>query len=304
MKNILFILTLSSLGLVSCEDFFSQTVEIDPPPYTKQLSFHLNLTENDTSVRILLTRNFGILETVPDQSDFYVKGGKAELYQDGQKWLTLNPLNADSTFVLVGKLPQTLRPGSTYEIRAEHPDFPKTSAVQVMPGDFVVDSARVRRNIGSGQFGEKFDLIEVYLQDPPGIRNYYEVVISDFYLNLVYNPNTGTVDTLGYAEYPIYVDDYTDPNVSFGFRSGGLISDQFFAGQAYKFQARVSSGSASTFTVRVRNITEDYYRWSRSYQSKYDTEDNPLVEPISVFNNLVDGLGIFSVAREKVFIVQ
>ncbi|MBK6994814.1 MAG: DUF4249 family protein [Lewinellaceae bacterium] len=54
----------------------------------------------------------------------------------------------------------------------------------------------------------------------------------------------------------------------------------------------------------MRNITEDYYRWSRSYQAKYDADENPLVEPVSVFNNLVDGLGIFSVAREKVFIVQ
>ncbi len=69
MKNILFILCISSLALVSCEDFFSQTVEIDPPPYEKQLSFHLNLTDQDTSIRVLLTRNFGILEAVPNYDD-------------------------------------------------------------------------------------------------------------------------------------------------------------------------------------------------------------------------------------------
>lgn len=294
-----------AVALSACsDDFFSQTVAIDPPAYEKQLSFHLNLVDSDSTVRLVLSRNYGILETVPDISDYFVSGGSAELYQDGQKWLTLTPLSADSSFVLVGKLPQTLHPGSTYEIRAEHPDFPKVSAIQVMPGEFGVDSARLKHNVGSGQFGEKFDLVEVFFNDPPGVRNYYEVKISDLYLNISYDPNTGMLDTIGYTEYPIYVEDFTDPNVAFGVQGSGLISDQFFEGKSYKLQARISGYDGSRYVVHVRNITEEYYRWSRSYQAKSDAEDNPLIEPISVFNNLTNGLGIFSVAREKVFVVQ
>ncbi len=304
MKNILFFfLTLSTLALVSCEDFFSQTVEIDPPPYTKQLSFHLNLTDRDTSVRLVLTRNFGILETVPNYEDYFVKGGSAEIYKDGQKWVTLAPLSIDSVFVLEGKLPEPLKSGSTYEIRAEHPDYPKVNAIQVMPSDFVVDSARIKRNTSSGQFGDKFDQIEVFLQDQPAVRNYYEVAMTALSYLTSYDPISGTFDTIGVYEYAVYPEDFSDPNVAFGVKGSGLISDQFFDGQSYKFQARVYSGYGE-YTVRVRNVTEDYYRWSRSYQAKYDAEDNPLVEPVSVFNNLENGLGIFSTAREKVFIVK
>ncbi|MFN0173413.1 MAG: DUF4249 domain-containing protein [Saprospiraceae bacterium] len=303
MKNILFILCISSLALVSCEDFFSQTVEIDPPPYEKQLSFHMNLTDQDTSIRVLLTRNFGILETVPYYDDYFVKGGSMELYKDGQKWISLAPLSGDSNFVFVGVFPGPLQSGSTYEVRAEHSDFPKVNATQIMPGDFVVDSARVKRNASSGPDGEQLDLVEVFFQDQPGVRNYYDVAISTLSYYTYYDPNTGMYDTLGLYQYPIYPEDFTDPNVAFGFKGSGLIGDQFFDGQSYKFQARIY-GSSEAMTVRVRNITEDYYRWSRSYQAKYDADENPLVEPVSVFNNLVDGLGIFSVAREKVFIVQ
>lgn len=304
MKNILFILSFCSLGLVSCEDFFSQTVEIDPPPYTKQLSFHLNLNDQDTMVLLLLTRNYGILETVSNQEDYFVGGGSANLYKDGQKWLELSVQDPSSPYVLTGRLPQPLQSGSTYEIRVEHPDYPKVNAAQVMPADFQVDSARVKRNAISGQYGDKYDLVEVFLKDQPGVRNYYEVAISGFYYDVVYNESTGMLDTIGFTERQVYPEDFTDPNVAYGVNGSGLLSDQFFDGQSYKFQAQVYGNTNSPFTVHVRNITEEYYRWSRSYQAKYEAEDNPLVEPVSVFNNLVDGLGIFTVAREKVFVVQ
>lgn len=304
MKNILFILIISSFALSSCEDFFSQTVDIDPPPYTKQLTFHLNLSDQDSAVRLLLTRNFGILETVPNYEDYFVKGGTAELYKDGQKWLTLNPLSSDSSFILVGDLPQTLQSGSTYEIRATHPDFPSTNALQTMPNDFVVDSARVKRNAVSGQFGDEFDLVDVFLKDQGGVRNYYEVKYTSGYYEVSYDPINEVFDTIAFVEYPIYPEEFSDPNVVYGVQESGLVSDQFFNGQSYKLQARIYSNSGGILIIRVRNITEEYYKWSRSYQSKYDAEDNPLVEPVSVFSNLVDGLGIFSVSREKVFVVQ
>jgi hypothetical protein len=89
---------------------------------------------------------------------------------------------------------------------------------------------------------------------------------------------------------------------------GGLVSDQFFDGQPYKFQARFYGRPYdlidSTIVVRVRNVTEDYFKWSRSYYAKYDSDENPLVEPISVFNNLENGLGIFSIAQEKKYILK
>lgn len=305
MKNILFILALFSMALSACSDeFFSQTVEIDPPPYEKQLSFHVNLSDADSSIRMILGRNFGILETVPNTNDFLVHGGSADLYQDGQKWLSLQPLSQDSSFVLQGVLPHALKHGSTYEIKVEHPDYPKVSASQLMPADLDVDSARVKRNVASGQFGETFDMIEIFLADEPGVKNYYELKVYVRYPIVEYDPGTQTYDTLGFQEYPIYFEEFTDPNMVYGFRESGLIGDQFFDGQAYKLQARVSGGSFLPYVIRVRNITEDFYRWSRSYQAKYNTEDNPLIEPISIFNNLVDGLGIFSVAAEKTFVVQ
>ncbi|MBK6996732.1 MAG: hypothetical protein IPH31_18055 [Lewinellaceae bacterium] len=44
-----------------------------------------------------------------------------------------------------------------------------------------------------------------------------------FYYTSFYNPNTGMYDTVGLYQYPIYPEDFTDPNVAFGFKGSGLI---------------------------------------------------------------------------------
>ena len=307
MKYFFFILAASLLLNACSDDFFSQTVKIDPPEYDKQLSFHLLLDNNDSVVRLTMTRNYGLLETVPTNEGWYVSGATAQLYENGQPWLTLAPLSADSSFVLTGTLPHRLQTGNTYEIRASHPDYPSVSAVQVVPADFQVDSLRVRRDAVPGEFGDRLDLLEIFMQDQPGVKNYYEITILKKYYDYTYDPVTGTYDTTAVYVYPLGAEGYNDPNVQFGYGSSGLISDQFFDGQSYKFQARFysnSGGSDNAITVRIRNVTEDYFKWSRSYQANSDTDGNPLVEPISVFHNLENGLGIFSVAQEKNYEVE
>jgi hypothetical protein len=308
MKYCFVLLASAALFLQACsEDFFSQTVNIDPPPYSKQLSFHLNLTNEDSLISFAMTRNYGILEDIQRFEDWYVPGATVEIYEDGQKWCTFGPANVDSGYQMTAVLPEDFNPGSTYEIRANHPDFPAARAVQIMPEPLNIDSVSIKYDAVPGEFGDRLNLLEVSIRDQPGVKNYYEVTLFSNSLVVIYNPD-GQTDTLGLQRYALYVDGYNDPNVVAGFDNGGLLSDQFFDGKTYKFQARFYANSYnvadSTIAVRVRSVTEDYYKWSRSYQAYYDADDNPLVEPISIFHNLENGLGIFSVAQEKNYFIK
>jgi hypothetical protein len=134
------------------------------------------------------------------------------------------------------------------------------------------------------------------------VKNYYEINIYSFIYQVVQNPNTNELDTLGVIYYPIYAEQFSDPVVREGYGGGALFSDQFFDGQAYKFQAQLYSNGNIPYFIRIKNITEDYYKWSRSYLDKLNSEENFLAEPVSVFHNLENGLGIFSIARERVLI--
>ena len=307
MKYFFFILAATLLLHACSGDFFSQTVNIDPPEYEKQLSFHLLLDTKDSFISLVMTRNYGILENIERYEDWFVKGATAELYENGQKWVTFTPLNADSTFVLTAVLPHPFMTGNTYEIRAAHPDFPSVSAVQVVPAEFQADSARVKFDAVAGEFGDRLDLAEIFLRDDPNVKNYYEIKLLRKYEQYIYDPFTGGYDTL-LNTYPLSIDGFNDPNIKYGYENGGLVSDQFFNGQSYKFQARfygdVYSGADSTIIVSVRSITEDYYKWSYSFEANDLTEENPLVEPTIIYHNLNNGLGIFSVAQRRDFIVN
>lgn len=311
MRTILFFLFSSLLFLTSCEEFFSTTVKADPPEYDPQLVFHLLMSDKDTNIRLVLSRNYGLLEPVRDEKKWYISGATVEWWQGGQKVLTLTPLPGDSAFVYTGKLPQPLKPGDQCEVRVTHPDYPSVRAVQAMPAAITADSARVRKLGKGGQFYEQYQ-VDLTLDDQPGVENYYEISVSrlQYYISYSFDPFTGKpiFDTLGYDNYRVYFDEFLDRNTVIGSGNTALISDQLFDGQSYKFQAKFSPSFYSSsdslvppHTVRVRNITKEYYQWSRSYYQRYENEYEIFAEPTPVLNNLDGGLGIFGLATEWLY---
>jgi hypothetical protein len=46
--------------------------------------------------------------------------------------------------------------------------------------------------------------------------------------------------------------------------------------------------------VKVNRITEDYFKYIKSYHVYYNAADNPFAEPANVFSNVLNGYGNFS----------
>jgi hypothetical protein len=312
MRTIFFLL-FSALLFASCEGFFSTTVKADPPEYDPQLVFHLLMTDKDTDIRLTLSRSYGLLEPVRDEEKWYISGATVEWWQGGQKVLTLMPLPGDSAFVYTGKLAQPLKPGDQCEVRVTHPDFPAVRAVQTMPAAFSVDSVRVRKLNSKDPYAYQYQ-VDVPLNDQAGTENYYEFqVYQRRYSTASYiDPVTGAlvVDTFEVRDYLVYFDEFLDRNTLAGTGQSALISDQLFDGQAYKFQVKFtpssysSSDSMPLFHVRVRSMTKDYYQWSRSYYQRYENEFEIFSEPVTVLNNVENGLGVFGLATEKLYLVR
>ena len=308
MRNF-FILLIISIGFASCDDnFLSQTLEIDPPPYEKQLVLHGFGNNLDSVFRITLTQNFGILETVPDGA-WVVPGATVELLENGQKKANLTQDDPGKAWYTAPVLTDLFVSGNVYEIRASHPDFNTVNTAQMMPFPVQVDSARFRPNAGVDTDGSKLSAVEIFLQDPPGIENFYEIRIAivDPVLKYIQDANGNyIIDTIGYQEYLIDPVNSEDPNAILTYGSGIAISDRFFDGKAYKFSARMYDYSYGNhqFRVHVRAISEESYLWGVSAQLKYDTEDFPFADPVTTYTNLNNGIGIFGLAHEQVFTVQ
>ena len=306
MRYLLFLLFIST-GLASCSgDFFSQTLEIDPPEFEKQFVLHGFGSNLDSVFRISLTQNYGILENVPDTA-WAIPDAAVEIYEDGQKkaMLSLSPDNKELYEAIV--LPGFFQPGKSYELRASHPDFPAVTGRQTMPGAVTVDSVRFREKAGLDPDGSKLSSVDVFLRDEPGVDNFYEIRVAIRQPKLEYTYDSlgqFIIDTVGYEDFTLFIVDSDDPNAQLTYGDGIAVSDLFFDGQSYKFSAKIYELSGYKLRVYVRAITEEYYLWGISAKRKYESEDNPLAEPVTTYTNLDAGIGAFGLANVQVFEVQ
>lgn len=266
-------------------------------------------------VQVELTRNFGIFDDVRGQQSWYVPGANVTWWVNGQEQGAFR-LSNDTTLaakaraLYVYPLTTPLRASQQCEIRVTHPDFEAVRADQVMPGLIQAGDARLNRNVATDPFGGgETHEVSLTIQDRPGEKNYYE-----FSLRGIERYVTGTIvngqfvfDTLEY-ERTYRFDQNADPNLQEGANGSSLLTDQFFDGQSYKLVGRFtqynSSGDSTAYTLVVRRCTEAYYRWSLSYAKQYNTQDNPFSEPVPVFTNIENGLGVFGLFSERRFEVK
>jgi hypothetical protein len=304
MLRILIFVAYIFLFTACSEDFFNQTVDIDPPEYEKQLVTHIKTGINDTEMALSVSRNYGVLETVP-QDGWGVSDALVELWEGDQKLRTLEPSSITNYYYRTPLVPGFFQPGHTYTLRIIHPEYDTVTALQTMPGKPSVDSVTYNMDGGINAFGEELSDVNVYLQDTPGESNFYEIqILGEYeYVDSVYDDmgNFVRADTIVYAS-TLEPEGSDDPNVQPGFNQTLVISDQFFDGQAYKLNARIYryGGNPTRYAVYVRNLTEDYFLYSISALRKYDTEGIPFVEPVSVHDNLDKGIGIFGLYNEVV----
>jgi Domain of unknown function (DUF4249) len=317
IKNIrsLFFGAIAMISFASCsDDFFSQTLEIDPPPYEKKLAAHAFGGTLDSIFKVTLSRNFGILETVKNDSFYFVKNAKIELLEDGQSKLTMN-----STLDQYASLPVSAKeitsgffvPGKTYTLKVEHPDFPTISSTQIMPGEVQVDSIQ-NKGLVKGAFGDENLVLNAFINDRAGQKDFYAIEVSQSYVNRVpIFDNNGQLirwDTIGTNQYGVFPDGSDDPNVIVSGQTL-LVSDEFFDGKKYKFNFRgypsyYSNQDTSEFTLMLRAITEELYLYKLSAQKRSNTEDVPFAEPVPLYTNFKNGIGIFGLYHEKRYLIK
>jgi hypothetical protein len=276
--------------------FFDLTLNVDPPPYIKQLVVHTFMNNGDTALVCQVTRNTGLLTSATDQ-DLYITDATVQLLEDGKLKATLQPVTGQNSLSLYSTPAGNgfFQSGKTYELKVQHADFPNVSAMQTMPSPCTVDSVRFRKDGGISTDGEHLFALDAYLKDAPGVKNYYSIAAKAYY-DQVYpkydqNGNVIGYDTFTYDAGRIFPET-DDPNVTLA-GSQIVVTDQFFDGKSYKLSFKSYQNSYTKFRVYVHSITQDYYLYLLSAQQKSDAADSPISEPVTVYTNLNGGIGIF-----------
>jgi len=131
------------LTTYSCDNFFETTLEIDPPPFQKQLVLHTYLSNLDTAITAMVSENIGLLESRDTLA--YINDAVVEVLIDGTVKYRLDYVsNREGRFEnyrISGLDPQDLI-DKEVEFRVSHPDFIAISAKQSMPSFVPLKSVR------------------------------------------------------------------------------------------------------------------------------------------------------------------
>lgn len=260
-------------------------------PQNKPMIVVNALFSPDSVWRIQISRSNSILDNKP--SSFFEPVGNAVVTISDQNNQFVESITgfSDKYFSYKGKTKPM--PGQSYTIQVDVKDEPNIKALNKVPTLVRITSVE----IDSSRFISDREPIEmdITFKDSGNEKNYYTVkVIGDSY----YISNKDTI----WVTREIYVK-IVDPSLNEEFKeSDKFINDNLFNGKNYTLHVKLFSqhywGPQSPVTVHSRvilqSLSEEYYKYFTTKNLQDYTNGDPFAQPVQVFSNVENGLGIFA----------
>ena len=294
MKRFLILLLLFS----GCETI----IDIDIPEDEPRLVLN-GFINPDSTLSISLFQSMGILETGEFRA---VEAANVTVYdKDGVRIADLT--DSGSGRYMSAFIPEV---GQEYRIEASKSNFATVESSDMIPSDSA-EVISINLNLtesgfeggGSGEYDIDFT-----------IRDYAG---TDFYEVQVFERSVYEFDGQRYENFGNRFLESEDP-VFDEFNSSGLgllFGDALFDEGELKITVSTYLNlgnncdevpeclSEESFLI-VRKVSESYFRYNRTLRLQQDLEGNPFAEPVSVFNNIKNGFGIFAGYRNSTFLLE
>lgn len=289
MKKYITILLLA-FAIVSCEDAFETTLEIDPPAYEKQLAISAFGSTLDSMLRIKVTTTAGLLEQ-DNGSNNEVDDAQINLYKDNE-FITSVPYGHYLGFNYTLKN-IVFEVGSEYKIEVNATGYPMATAFASLPKPSEILSIQFDIDGLSNDFDNDRSEIEVLFKDEPNKDNYYEA--GAYIIENLFNQNIDieSVD-------PITLESFAYENI--------ILDDQSFNGEKKELLLNMyrmkKEDVKDKLYLNWKDISRDHFLFSKTARIQNDSEDNPFSTPIQVYSNITNGVGIFSLVNERNLLVE
>lgn len=275
-RHILFFLLIIILNS-SCE----KSLQIDQFEETKLV---VNaILEVDKKIQINLTRTRNILD--PKDSIDWVRNADVYLRIDGNSYS--EKLVYDSIGNYTSEL--TAEYSRIYELEIEHPEYPDVYAQAHMPSK-PLGFVKFLQNSGITQSGSTFEL------EITNNRN------SQYYIWEMFTDKTGST-------FNISSQDKKTDNI---LPDETLTRDKIFF-DATQFESDILNSHFTAYDfdeqdlsvtkVRLITVNSDMYQYYRSLELYNNSSINP-IEPIEIFSNVENGLGVFGAIAETVISID
>jgi len=199
---------------------------------------------------------------------------------------------------------------TNYHLSIDYPNYSSLTAIDQVPKPVSLSGI----HIDTMSLSEGNILLTANFKEPVGQVNYYHLL-------LFHEVVSGRTQSNGFVEnkdvnlepLPIISIPVNLPNATFDNNQVGILfSDENIDGQALQLKLKavineLEMGMFPKIVGELRTVSENYYQYHTSLARQLESKDRPFSEPVSVYTNIENGVGIFagySTYRDSVTVVQ
>ena len=294
MKKLLVIL-LIMIAVSACE----KIIDIDLPE--RELHIVINgMINRDSLISVQVSKSKGILD---NSAISYLPGAVVKLYGNDE---FIENLKYTENGIFISKIQpyDEIR----YTIDAEYPDLVSVAASTQIPAhpfivsiDTFTEISIPDNDYGMGEIDTHY---KIKIRDDDNSKNFYFLALSHVIADEGFDddPYVG-------EEYEFFTDYDSDDiifqsgNEGFSFYNidGRVFSDEYFNGTEYTIDISVEDyydeytgmNIYSKDYIYLFSISKEFYLYVISYNMNNMSIDNPFAQPVQVYSNVENGLGIF-----------
>lgn len=278
IKNILL---LSAILFASCETVVDVNIELEKPILVVNAVFN---KDSVWRVDVSTTRN-----VLSDRRASPVNDATVSILDESTNELieVLTLSNAS----LIGIYRGTLKPEvmKKYRVKVDVTGYTSAESIERIPESVPLTKVEVDEN--ALQSMEAPVPVKIYFSDPEAVENFYQLTV----VQKTYYINYTTGDTIWYSssmtmlfEDPALTgdDEYTDKL---------LLTDRLFNGEDHSISFKLQSYSSNVENISIcfNTISQSLYEYETTYKLQREVSGDPFAQPVQVFTNIQNGLGIF-----------
>ncbi len=222
----------------------------------------------------------------------FIENASIELYEDGNIIRELVYDNNGNYFIDYKPLQQ-----KEYKIKVISPEGYNCEAINIIPQKTEIISIDTLTDITKPD-----ELIcKINFEDNQSTLDFYFLEIRTIAGSYTFEYPLGNFDTIYYEESIDF--DYTDNIIEYKIGTsmityGVIFSDELINGEQKEISITINKYAISdipnnAIKFYLKNISEDFYLYAKSYSMLLDEEIDILAEPIQVYSNISNGFGIF-----------
>lgn len=282
-------------------------LDIDIPDTKKHIVLN-GIINPDSIIRVRVTKSKGVLDNnnIENLSSAIVKIYKNNVYEEDLEY-------SDSGYFYSSVKPEI---NSDYKITADYAELQSVEAetrltepIEIQSIDTVI---QIKITDWGGYIDTSYEIhTELKFEDNVSSSDFYALSVSTLIPNYDYS-DTSVV----FLGYDAYENDYDTSNPVLNKRnneffldgmSGRVFNDELFNGNTYKLPFTIyyqnnnvidknisASSYPSKIVIRLMKVTEEIYNYVFSYNLNQQTNEDPFAQPVQVYSNVKNGLGIFS----------